>query len=304
MIRRRLAFMGTPEFARETLEKLIPFHDVVCVYTQGPKPKGRGYKLTPSPVHEYALSKGIEVRTPKTLKNPEEQAYFKSLELDVAVVAAYGLLLPKPILEAPKWGCLNIHGSLLPRWRGASPIQQAVLHGDLETGITIMKMDVGMDTGPMLFKKSLKIEPFMTSGDVFELLAPLGADLMLEALENLEHLTPEPQDESLATHAHKITKEEGLLDWTLPAEALERKVRAFLPWPGTHFEFEGQMCKVLKAQVMPINTGNPGNILDHDSLDQGLTIQTSKDALKILQIQRPGHKVMTADEFLRGFHQG
>ena len=295
--RRKLAFMGTPVFAKEVLEKLIPLHDVVCVYTQSAKPKGRGYKLTPSPVHEYALAKGIEVRTPKTLKSPDEQAYFKSLNLDVSVVAAYGLLLPKPILESPTWGCLNIHGSLLPRWRGASPIQQAVLHGDAETGVTIMKMDVGMDTGPMLLKRSFKIEPFMTSGDVFDSLAPLGAELMLEALETLENLTPEPQDDSFTTHAPKIAKEEGLLDWSLPAEVLERKVRAFSPWPGTYFQFKGENCKVLKAIVEDINTGTPGDILD-----ETLTIQTSKDALKILQIQRPGHKAMTAAEFLRGFH--
>jgi methionyl-tRNA formyltransferase len=293
--RLKIAFMGTPDFAKETLEKLCLYHDVICVYTQEPKPKGRGYKLSKSPVHEYAELKGIEVRTPKTLKNVEEQNYFKNLKLDVAVVAAYGLLLPGAILDAPKWGCLNIHGSLLPRWRGASPIQHAILYGDLETGVTIMKMDIGMDTGSMLLKRSLKIEAFMTAGDVFNLLAPLGGDLMLEALENIENLIPEPQDDVLATHAPKIMKQDGLLDWNLPAEVLERKVRAFSPWPGTYFEHQGEQFKVLKARVEKSNKGSPGEFLEE------LMIQTSQDILKILEIQRSGHKAMSAEEFLRGF---
>lgn len=281
--------MGTPEFARETLEKLVLKHDVVCVYTQEPKPKGRGYKVTPSPVHEYALSCGIEVRTPKTLKNQDEQDCFKSLELDAAVVAAYGLLLPKAVLDAPKWGCLNIHGSLLPRWRGASPIQQAVLHGDAETGITIMKMDVGMDTGPMLLKSSIPIEPWMTSGDVFEKLAPLGADLVLQVLENIQDLTPEIQNEELATHAPKISKIDALLDWNLSAIVLERMVRAFFPWPGAYFEYEGEQFKVLEADVV-----------DKPQEDD-FVIQTKEKFLRIVKIQRSGHKAMSAQEFLRGF---
>ncbi len=280
--------MGTPEFAKEALEKLAFQHDVVCVYTQAPKPKGRGYKITPSPVHEYALSRGIEVRIPKTLRNQDEQDYFKNLNLDVAVVAAYGLLLPKPILEAPKWGCLNIHGSLLPRWRGASPIQQAVLHGDLETGITIMKMDVGMDTGPILLKSSIPIESWMTSGDVFERLAPLGSNLMLQALNDIENLKEEVQNEAFATHAPKILKTDAILDWNLPAVVLERMVKAFLPWPGAYFEYEGEQFKVLEAKVV-------------DFWENDLTIKTKEKFLSIVKIQRAGHKVMNVDEFLRGF---
>ena len=288
--------MGTPDFALTALRGLILGHDVVCVYSQPPKPKGRGYKLAPSPVHEFAESLQIEVRTPKTLRNQEEQDYFKSLDLDFAVVAAYGLLLPKPILDAPKRGCINIHGSLLPRWRGASPIQRAILAGDFETGITIMQMDEGMDDGDMLLKKTIPLDSKSTTVKLFGDLAVLGKEAILEYLKTFETITPQKQDESLVTLAPKIKKEEGLLNWNDSAEFLERKIRAFSPWPGTYFEWKGENFKVLEARVVDSFSKTPGEFSK-----QNLIIQTANQALEILKIQRPNHQSMLTEDLLKGF---
>ena len=288
--------MGTPDFALTALKGLVLEHDVLCVYSQPPKPKGRGYKLTPSPVHEFAESLGIEVRTPKTLRNQDEQDYFKSLNLDFSVVVAYGLLLPKPILDAPKRGCVNIHGSLLPRWRGASPIQRAILAGDFETGITIMQMDEGMDDGDMLLKKNIPLDSKSRTDKLFDDLAVLGKEAILEYLKIFETITPQKQDESLVTLAPKIKKEEGLLNWNESAEFLERKIRAFSPWPGTYFEWRGENFKVLEAHVVDSFSKNPGEFSK-----QNLAIQTANQALEILRIQRPNHKPMPTEELLKGF---
>jgi len=293
----RLVFMGTPDFSVPILGALLDAgHQVVAVYSQPPRPAGRGHKEQPSPVHAFALGRGIPVHTPKSLKPVEEQAVFAGLDADAAVVAAYGLILPQAVLDAPRLGCLNVHASLLPRWRGAAPIQRAILAGDAETGVTIMQMDAGLDTGAMLLRESILLLPDATAPWLHDMLAAMGVRLIVTALEGLEEetLRPLPQPAEGVTYAHKLAKDEGLMDWRLPAVELERKVRALNPWPGVWFEMGGERVKVLEAVLAPLD-GAPGTVLD----DQ-LTIACGKYALRPTRVQRAGKAPMTATEMLRG----
>ena len=236
----KVVFMGTPDFAVPVLEKLINVHDVICVYTRAPKEAGRGNKITKTPVHLVAEKNGIEVRVPKTFRNEEEQEKFKALQADVAVVAAYGLILPKTVIESPKLGCLNVHASLLPRWRGAAPIQRSIEFGDKESGVTIMQIAEELDAGAMYAKAAVPITAETTGGVLHDRLAILGADLMLEVLSDLPNITPEAQDEKTVTYAAKLEKSECRLDFARSAQVLERKIRAFNPFPAMFFEYQGQ----------------------------------------------------------------
>jgi methionyl-tRNA formyltransferase len=294
----RLIFMGTPDFAAAALASLIDAgHEIAAVYSQPPRPAGRGHKEQRSPVHELAAAKGLDVRTPARLKGEAEQRDFAALHADVAVVAAYGLILPRPILAAPRHGCLNIHASLLPRWRGAAPIQRAILAGDAESGITIMQMDEGLDTGPMLLRGAVPIGPRTTASSLHDDLATLGAALIVEALDKLKAgtLTPTPQPADGVTYAAKLTREEGQLDWRKGADELERQVRAFTPWPGAWFDLRGERFKVVAAAVAR-GSGAPGTVLDDK-----LTIACATDALRLEIVQRPGKAAMNAADLLRGY---
>lgn len=296
----RIAFMGTPDFAVQILKSLLMTpYEIAAVYTQPPRPVGRGYKVRPSPVHELAQSHKIPVFTPQSLKTEEAQAQWKALNLDLAVVAAYGLILPKAILDAPRWGCVNIHASLLPRWRGAAPIQRAILSGDTQTGITIMKMDEGLDTGDVLLCQETPISDAMTTLRLHEVLSHLGAELLLKALPLYlsETLQPIPQSQQGITYAEKLSKTEGQLDWRLPAAVLERKIRALNPWPGTWFDVGADRIKVLEARIVPLSSPQPpGTILD----DQ-FTIACGEQALQLLLVQKVGRSPLPVDEFLRGY---
>jgi methionyl-tRNA formyltransferase len=293
----RLAFMGTPDFAVPALINLIDEgHEVVCVYTQPPKPSGRGQKINKTPIHRLAEEHNIEVRTPKSLKSSEAQEAFAALNVDAAIVAAYGLILPKKILEAPKFGCINIHASLLPRWRGAAPIHRALLAGDKKTGITIMQMDEGLDTGPMISQAKVAITPQMTAADLHDTLSLLGGKLLIETL-NQNQILARSQPEVGVTYAHKISKAESEIDWTKPANQIERKIRAFTPWPGTFFCYGDDKIRILAAEVIK----NAISVTPGQVCDDGLTISCGEGALRLLKLQRPGKKPMQIDEFLRGF---
>ena len=291
----RIAFMGTPDFAVPTLDALLQAgHEVAAVYCQPPRPAGRGKALRPSPVQRRAEAAGIEVRTPLTLRDTEAQEAFRALELDAAVVAAYGLILPQPILEAPGHGCLNVHGSLLPRWRGAAPVQRAILAGDETTGVTIMEMERGLDTGPMLLRRETEVGR-KSAGALTAELAAMGAEMMVEVLNEIAAFPRVPQPEEGVTYAAKIEKGEARLDFALPAEQLERQVRAFNPAPGAYFEYGGERIKVLQAEVMPFG-GTPGLVTD-----DLLTIGCAWGALWPVLVQRAGRAPMTTEELLRGF---
>ena len=299
----RLAFMGTPDFSVPALQALIAAgHEIAAVYSQPPRPAGRGQKLTPSPVQAYAQSQGLEVRTPKSLRNAEAQAEFAALGLDCAVVVAYGLILPKPILEAPRLGCVNIHASLLPRWRGAAPIQRAIQAGDVESGVTIMQMDEGLDTGPMLLRDSVPITPDTTGQSLHDALSALGGRMIVAALAGLAAGTLQAvaQPEAGVTYAAKLTKEEALLDWTRPAADLERQIRAFDPWPGSFFLHQGERLKVLKAELAE-GKGAPGALLPGTLLDNALAVACGEGALRLLRVQRPGKAALEAEALLRGY---
>jgi methionyl-tRNA formyltransferase len=286
--------MGSPEFAVPSLDALVDSgREVVCVYTQPPRPAGRGKSDRRTEVHERAEQLGIEVRTPKTLRSEEEQERLRALDADLAVVAAYGLILPKPILEAPRHGCINVHASLLPRWRGAAPIQRAILAGDEVTGITLMQMDEGLDTGPMLARQTLDIRG-KNAGEVTEELANLGARMLVEWLDNPS--PPEPQPIAGATYASKIDKAETRIDWSQPAEPIERQVRAFSPVPGAWFEANGERLKLHEAAVGHDASGEPGEVLD-----DCLSIACAAGYIRPLKVQRAGRSVMTPGELLRGF---
>ncbi|AIL12527.1 methionyl-tRNA formyltransferase [Candidatus Paracaedimonas acanthamoebae] len=297
MTKQRIIFMGTPDFAVPALQALLDngYH-LIGIYTQPPRPAGRGYNVQKSPVHLLGDRYNIPVFTPKTLKTNEEQAHFSALKADIAIVAAYGLILPQEILDAPRFGCLNIHASLLPRWRGAAPIQRAILAGDQETGITIMQMDAGLDTGAMLLKETIPITPQTTASTLHDQLAQLGAPLLLKTLEALQHneIMPQPQPSIGITYAQKISKQDGQLDWTQDAMMLERQVRAFTPWPGAWFMWQGEMYKVLAAQVLPLS-GKAGQVLD----DQ-LTIACGQQAFRPQFIQKQGKKACSLKDFLNG----
>jgi len=295
-----LVFMGTPDFAVPALEALIAAgHRMLAVYTQPPRPAGRGQKEQGSPVQRMAEAQGCAVCSPKSLRDPAAQAEFKALRADLAVVAAYGLILPKAILDAPLRGCLNIHASLLPRWRGAAPIQRAIEAGDAETGITIMVMDEGLDTGPMLLRESVPIGPETTAGQLHDALAAVGAKLIVRAMAGLEagSLIPVPQPAEGVTYAKKIAKEEGHLDWRQPAALLERRIRAFNPVPGAWFEAKGERIRVMRAAAERRSRETlPGTVLD-----AAPTIACGEGALRPLELQRAGKSPVATAAFLRGF---
>ena len=289
----RIVFMGSPDFAVPSLNALIEAgHDVICVYSQPPRPAGRGKGERKTAVHQRAEELGIEVRTPKSLRNDDEQGKFRGLDADVAIVAAYGLILPKEILEAPKAGCINVHASLLPRWRGAAPIQRAILAGDETSGVTIMRMDEGLDTGPMLHRLTLDIRG-KNAGQVTEEMANLGAKALLDWLGH--PTSAEPQPVAGATYAKKIDKAEARIDWTRPAVEIERQVRAFAPAPGAWFEANGERIKLLEAEAIEL-VGGAGAVLDEQ-----LTIGTSSGSIRPLKVQRAGKGAMTPGDLLRGF---
>lgn len=290
----RLAFMGTPEFAVPTLDALVAAgHDVAAVYTQPPRPANRGKKLTPSAVHQRAEELGLLVRSPLSLRQEDAQADFAALGLDVAIVAAYGLILPPAVLNAPIHGCLNVHGSLLPRWRGAAPVQRAILAGDATTGVMVMQMEAGLDTGPIRATTEIEIGD-KTTGQLTQELAELGAELMVGTLADLEAFPCVAQPEDGVTYATKIDKAETKLDFSVSAEAVERQIRAFNPAPGAWFEFEGERYRILAADIVAAH-GAAGTVID----DQ-LTIACNTNAIRPTRIQRAGKPAMPTADLLRG----
>ncbi|MGE9553834.1 methionyl-tRNA formyltransferase [Erwinia amylovora] len=294
-----IIFAGTPDFAARHLDALLSSsHNVVGVFTQPDRPAGRGNKLTVSPVKQLAEQHNIPVFQPKSLRPEENQQLVASLNADVMVVVAYGLILPAPVLDMPRLGCINVHGSLLPKWRGAAPIQRSLWAGDSETGVTIMKMDVGLDTGDMLHKLACPIEPEDTSASLYNKLAELGPAGMLTTLEQLSAGTtkPEVQDEAQVSYAEKLSKDEARLDWSLSAAQLERCIRAFNPWPVSYFTVEDQPIKVWKASVQPPVDGEPGEIVQADK--RGIQVATAEGVLVLEELQPAGKKAMKAQDLL------
>ncbi len=290
--------MGTPEFSVPVLEALARDHEVVCVYSQPPRPAGRGKKDRPSPVQARAEALGLPVRHPVSLKGPEAQAEFAALNADVAVVVAYGLILPQAVLDAPRHGCLNIHASLLPRWRGAAPIHRAIMAGDAETGICIMQMEAGLDTGPVLLREAVAIGAEETTGALHDRLSAMGARLIGEALARLPDLVPEAQPDG-ASYAAKIDKAEARVDWAQPAVQVDRLIRGLSPFPGAWCEVAGERVKLLASRVVSgagaAVMGAPGQVL------HGLTVACGDGAVEISLAQREGKKPMAPGDFLRGF---
>jgi methionyl-tRNA formyltransferase len=298
----RLVFMGTPDFAVPTLTAIVGRgHNVAAVYTRAPRPAGRGMELRPSPVEREAGRLGIEVLTPKTLRSPEAQEAFRAHGADAAVVVAYGLILPAPILDAPRLGCFNLHASALPRWRGAAPINRAIMAGDIETAVVVMKMAEGLDIGPMAMAERIAIGPDVTAGELHDELARLGADLMVRALGALERdsvqLTPQP--EAGVTYAAKIDKNETRIDWTKPWKTVHDHCRGLSPFPGAWFELPGAGTPPARTKVLRttrgVGAGPPGTVIDNN-----LTIACGEGAICILELQRAGRQPMKAEEFLRG----
>ncbi len=290
----RCVFMGTPDFSVPVLDALVAAgHEIACVYCQPPRPAGRGKQPRPTPVQARSEALGLPVRTPASLRGETEQARFAALRAEVAVVVAYGLILPQAILGAPAHGCLNIHASLLPRWRGAAPIHRAVMAGDTETGVCIMAMEAGLDTGPVLLREATEIGPEDTTGDLLDRLSAMGARLIVEALARLNDLTPRPQPAQGVTYAEKIDKAEARIDWTRPAVEVDRAIRGLSPFPGAWCEIGGDRARLLRSRLAE-GSGAPGEVLF------GLTVACGDGAVKILQAQRPGKRAMAADEFLRG----
>ncbi|GGO77435.1 methionyl-tRNA formyltransferase [Marinobacterium nitratireducens] len=295
-----IVFAGTPDFAAASLQALLDSpHRVIAVYTQPDRPAGRGRKLTPSPVKTLALEHGIEVRQPQSLKDPEAQAELAALEPDLMVVVAYGLLLPKAVLEIPRLGCINVHASLLPRWRGAAPIHRAVLAGDAETGVTIMQMDEGLDTGDMLLKARCDIGAQESSGELHDRLAVIGAAALSDSLEGIAAGTirREPQDDSLATYAHKLEKQEGELDWRQPAKALAQQVRGLSPWPVAFTRLGGDNLRVWGATALDGTCDDPpGTIVAADR--DGIQVACGEGVLSLTRVQLPGGKALDAAAML------
>lgn len=298
----RLIFAGTPDFSVPALQALLDAgHDVVAVYTQPDRPAGRGMKLTPPPVKQRALEHGLPVFQTTSLKDAQVQQQLAEYQANAMVVVAYGLLLPKAVLETPKHGCLNIHASLLPRWRGAAPIQRAIEAGDEETGVTIMQMDEGLDTGPMLLKKATPILETDTAATLHDRLSQLGAEAILEALADLPNLTPTPQDDNQATYAAKLSKAEGKIDWRLPAQVIKRKIHAFNPWPTAYTTLDSKPLKLLTATALPgPNHGQPGEVIMVEP--DGIDITCGKGLLRVHTLQPAGKKPMDAAAFANG-HQ-
>ena len=294
MLSLKIIFMGSPEFSVPSLRPLLDAgHQIICVYTQPMRAAGRGQKKRPCPVHAFALEQGLQVRTPGCVKEERHQNEFIALRADVCVVAAYGLILPKRILEAPLLGCLNIHASLLPRWRGAAPIQRAIIAGDKKSGVTIMQMNEELDTGDILLSKEKLITTETTASVLHNQLSKLGAQMIVEVLNG--EYAPKIQPNYGVTYAAKLNRNEGRLDWNLSAEELERRIRALNPWPGVWFEFAGKRFKVLAAHVNRLS-GQPGTVLDNQ-----LRVACGKGSLSVKRIQKQGKAVMSAEEFLRGF---
>lgn len=295
----KVVFMGTPDFAVPALRAIAAEHEVVCVYTQPPREAGRGNKILKTPVNLAAEGLDLPVKTPASLKKPEAQDELRSLNADIAVVAAYGLILPKAVLDIFPKGVVNIHASLLPRWRGAAPIQRAIEAGDKKSGVTIMRVDEGLDTGDMLLKGEVEIDENTTGEILHDRLAEIGKALILQALRNIDNLKPEKQDDSLSCYAKKLEKSEAKLDFNRPADELERKIRAFNPYPGAYFEYNGERFKVFAAEVLNDNAGmEPGSLVPNDS---GLLIECNPGMLFVTEIQRQGKRAMPTEELLRGF---
>ena len=296
----KLIFAGTPDFAARHLAALLSSgHEVVAVYTQPDKPAGRGQKLTASPVKELALAHDLPVYQPASLRNEAAQAELAALGADLMVVVAYGLILPKAVLDTPRLGCINVHGSLLPRWRGAAPIQRSIWAGDAETGVTIMQMDVGLDTGAMIRKVTCPIASDETSASLYDKLAGLGPQALVDTLDAMAagDTAAEPQDDALANYAEKLSKEEALIDWSMDAVAIERCIRAFNPWPISWFEVAGQTVKVWQAEVLPKAHGQAaGTLLKADK--QGIEVATGQGVLRLLTLQPPGKKAMSVADLL------
>lgn len=290
----RLAFMGTPVFAVPTLKALYAAgHDIAAVYTQAPKRAGRGQHEMRSPVHRAAENLGLPVRTPAKLRgNDDEEAFLSALDLDAVIVTAYGLMLPEKILNLPKHGCINVHASLLPRWRGAAPIQAAILAGDVKTGVTIMQMDPDLDRGPILLAESVPLSANATAASVHDTLAALGAELLLRVL--VQFPKPTPQRDEEATYAPKLSRADAVIDWTASAEVIERRIRAFTPWPGTLARLEGEPIKILEGTVIDM-IGEPGV-----AIDDHLTIACGSRSLRVTKLQRAGRAALESDDFLRG----
>ncbi|HEU0117950.1 MAG TPA: methionyl-tRNA formyltransferase [Alphaproteobacteria bacterium] len=297
MTKLRIAFMGTPDFAVPGLRALKDAgHDIVAVYSQPPKPAGRGQQIQKSPMHRAGEEMGIPVHTPKSLRNAEEQKIFTDLKLDIAVVAAYGLILPKAILDAPKFGCLNIHASLLPRWRGAAPIQRAILAGDSQSGVTIMQMDEGLDTGAMLLADKVAITDKTTAGSLHDDLMAMGSKLIIKAVEGRANgtLKATPQPEAGVTYAAKLTREDGRIDWSKSASEIERQIRGLQPWPGCFFMLGNEAIKVQGAEIAD-KSGTPGTLLADD-----FTVACGEKSLRLTSVQRAGKNATDGASFLRG----
>lgn len=294
----KIVFMGTPDFSVPVLKRLIAEHEVVAVYTRAPKISGRGNLLHKTPVHIVAEKAGIAVHTPRTLKNPDEQNSLRALEADIVIVAAYGLLLPQAVLDMFPLGCINVHASLLPRWRGAAPIQRAIEAGDKKSGITIMQMALELDAGDILAQKSIDISDTMTGGELHDKLSEIGADLLSDTLINLKNITPIKQDASKVTYAEKLDKAECLLDFSMPGEKLIKKIMAFNPYPATYFVYHGERFKVFDARITD-GQGVAGEILEGQ---KSLVIALPQKALEITAIQREGKQQMTTTDLLRGFN--
>ncbi|RKF14670.1 methionyl-tRNA formyltransferase [Roseovarius spongiae] len=291
----RVIFMGTPDFAVPALDALVAAgHEIAAVYSQPPRPAGRGKKDRPTPVHARAEALGLQVRHPVSLKTPEAQAAFAALEADIAVVVAYGLILPQGVLDAPAHGCLNIHASLLPRWRGAAPIHRAILAGDAETGVCIMRMEAGLDTGPVLLREATPIGEEETTGALHDRLSGMGARLITEALAQFDTLEPEPQPAEGVTYAAKIDKAEARVDWTRDAVEVDRLIRGLSPFPGAWCEIDGQRVKLLGSKLAE-GEGAPGEVLDDE-----LSIACGRGAVRLLRLQRAGRAAQDAETFLRG----
>ncbi|RWR27764.1 methionyl-tRNA formyltransferase [Sinirhodobacter populi] len=289
----RVIFMGTPEFSVPVLEALASRHEIAAVYSQPPRPAGRGKKDRPSPVHARAEELGLPVRTPRNLKSAEDRAALAALDADVAVVVAYGLILPQAVLDAPKQGCLNIHASLLPRWRGAAPIHRAIMAGDTETGICVMRMEAGLDTGPVLLREATPIGPTDTTGDLHDRLSAMGARMIIDALDRLPDLIAQPQPDTGVTYAAKIDKAEARIDWSRPAAELVRHINGLSPFPGAWCEIHGERIKLLRAAPAE-GAAPPGTVL-HD-----FTIACGTGALTVLEAQREGKRPLPAADILRG----
>ena len=291
----RIVFMGTPAFSVPVLEALVEAgHEIAAVYSQPPRPAGRGKQDRPGPVHARAQALGLQVRHPVSLKDAEAQAEFAGLQADVAVVVAYGLILPQAILDAPRRGCLNIHASLLPRWRGAAPIHRAIMAGDRLTGVCVMQMEAGLDTGPVLLRRETQIGATETTAELHDRLSLMGAAAIVEALADLDALTPEPQPETGVTYAQKIDKAEARIDWTRPALEVDRQIRGLSPFPGAWFDWQGQRVKVL-GSVLGSGTGRPGEVLDAD-----LQVACGSGAVCLTRLQRAGKAAQDRDAFQRG----